>query len=114
MLPDCKRGDGAVHHHKRVYGYSPARHSLRRMEAPLLRGVLPIGDAAAQQSPLTFCGFGSHVRNLRRTTGLLDMLLRENSDVSDLLAPVTPLQANVSLNLVFRRVSAFSYTTSDS
>ena len=103
LLPDYKRSDGVVHHHKPVYGYIPARHSLRRMEAPLLRGVLPIGDAAAQQSPLTFCGFGSHVRNLRRTTGLLDLLLREKNDMSDLLALVTSYQANVSLNWVFSR-----------
>ncbi len=33
--------------------------------------MVSIGDAAAQQSPLTFCGFGSHTRNLRRITGTL-------------------------------------------
>ncbi len=103
LLPDYKRSDREVQHHKPVYGYIPARHSLRRLEAPLLRGVLPIGDAAAQQSPLTFCGFGSHVRNLQRTTGLLDVLLREKNEMSDLLALVTPYQANVSLNWVFSR-----------
>lgn len=103
LLPDYKRSDGVVQHHKPVYGYIPARHSLRRLEAPLLRGVLAVGDAAAQQSPLTFCGFGSHVRNLRRTTSLLDLLLQAKNETSDLLALVTPYQANVSLNWVFSR-----------
>jgi lycopene cyclase CruA len=102
-LESYKRSDGAVHHHKPVYGYIPARHSLRRLEAPLLRGVVPIGDAAAQQSPLTFCGFGSHVRNLGRTTMLLHEALTLGIDDPNGLRHVTPYQVNVSLNWVFSR-----------
>lgn len=103
LLETYKPSNGAAHHHKPVYGYIPARHSLQRSEAPLLRAVLPIGDAAAQQSPLTFCGFGSHVRNLRRTTGMLDAVLRANLEQSDALQLVSPFQVNVSLNWVFSR-----------
>lgn len=103
LLHTYKRSDGIVHHHKPVYGYIPARHSLRRLEAPLLRGVLPVGDAAAQQSPLTFCGFGSHVRNLTRTAALLhEALVAETTDPAT-LQHVTPYQVNVSLNWVFSR-----------
>ena len=102
-LESYKRSDGALHHHKPVYGYIPARHSLRRLEAPLLRGVVPIGDAAAQQSPLTFCGFGSHVRNLGRTTMLLHEALTLGIDDPAGLRHVTPFQINVSLNWVFSR-----------
>lgn len=102
-LESYKRSDGAVHHHKPVYGYIPARHSLRRLEAPLLPGVVPIGDAAAQQSPLTFCGFGSHVRNLGRTTMLLHEALMLGIDDPAGLRHVTPYQINVSLNWVFSR-----------
>lgn len=102
-LESYKRSDGAVHHHKPVYGYIPARHSLRRLEAPLLRGVVPIGDAAAQQSPLTFCGFGSHVRNLGRTTMLLHEALSLGIDDPAGLRHVTPYQINVSLNWIFSR-----------
>ncbi|HJZ46378.1 MAG TPA: hypothetical protein VKE41_04405 [Roseiflexaceae bacterium] len=103
QLPTYKRPGPDFRHVKPLYGYIPARHSLRRQEAPLLRGVLPIGDSAAQQSPLTFCGFGSHVRNLRRTTALLHQALR-----GELLAPaqlrsINAYQANVSLNWVFSR-----------
>lgn len=103
LLHTYKPDDGALHHHKPVYGYIPARHSLRRSEAPLLRGVLPIGDAAAQQSPLTFCGFGSHVRNLPRTTELLAAVLAAGREHDAELALVTPFQVNVSLNWVFSR-----------
>ncbi|GAB4433468.1 MAG: hypothetical protein OHK0015_22270 [Chloroflexi bacterium OHK40] len=103
LLPTYKRPGPGFHHVKPVYGYIPARHSLRRQEAPLPRGVLPVGDSAAQQSPLTFCGFGSHVRNLRRTTGLLDHALRHELLEPDQLALINPFQVNVSLNWVFSR-----------
>jgi lycopene cyclase CruA len=103
LLPAYKRPGPAFRHVKPVYGYIPARHSLRRQEAPLLRGVLPIGDSAAQQSPLTFCGFGSHVRNLPRTTSLLREALRQNLLEPRHLGPVSAYQVNVSLNWVFSR-----------
>jgi len=103
LLHTYKKSATDVHHHKPVYGYIPARHSLRRHEAPLLRGVVPVGDAAAQQSPLTFCGFGSHVRNLGRTTGLLALALDAGLDDVAALRHVTPYQVNISLNWVFSR-----------
>jgi lycopene cyclase CruA len=103
LLPTYKLPGSAFRHLKPVYGYIPARHSLRRQEAPLLRGVLPIGDSAAQQSPLTFCGFGAHIRNLGRTTALLDEALRNNLLEPQHLRPISSYQANVSLNWVFSR-----------
>ncbi|MBL7997118.1 MAG: hypothetical protein JNL32_00640 [Candidatus Kapabacteria bacterium] len=36
-----------------------------------LDAIVSLGDAAALSSPLTYCGFGSFVRNLERTTTLL-------------------------------------------
>lgn len=103
LLPSYKRPGPEFTHHKPVYGYIPARHSVRRQEAPLLRGVLPIGDSAAQQSPLTFCGFGSHVRNLQRTTGLLEFALRHELLAPAQLHSISAYQVNVSLNWVFSR-----------
>lgn len=103
LLPSYKEPGPHFAHRKPVYGYIPARHSLRRQEAPLLRGVLPVGDSAAQQSPLTFCGFGSHVRNLQRTTSLLDYALRHNLDAPRHLQGISAFQSNVSLNWVFSR-----------
>jgi lycopene cyclase CruA len=65
--------------------------------------VLPIGDAAAQQSPLTFTGFGSHVRNLDRTTALLDYALRHDLLEPRWLREISAYQANVALHWVFSR-----------
>ncbi len=103
LLHTYKQPGPHFQHVKPVYGYIPARHSLNRSEAPLLRGVLPVGDSAAQQSPLTFCGFGSHVRNLDRTTGLLDYALRHNLLSPGDLRHINAYQVNVSLNWVFSR-----------
>lgn len=103
LLPTYKQPGADFQHLKPVYGYIPARHSLQRQEAPLLRGVLPVGDSAAQQSPLTFCGFGSHVRNLERTTSLLHAALDGHLTSPEALRPISAYQANASLNWVFSR-----------
>jgi lycopene cyclase CruA len=65
---------------KPVYGFIPAGYkvpSLRARDRKVLAydRVLSLGDAAALQSPLTFCGFGSNARNLRRITDLLNLAL---------------------------------------
>jgi lycopene cyclase CruA len=101
LLPTYKTLGPDFQHLRPVYGYIPARHAIGR-PAPLL-GVLPLGDASAQQSPLTFCGFGSFVRNLQRTTDLLDLALRQGLLSPADLRLVSAHQANVSLNWVFSR-----------
>lgn len=103
LLPSYKKPSDTFRNIKPLYGYIPGRHSLRANEAPLLRGVLPIGDAAAQQSPLTYCGFGSHIRNLHRTTSLLDFALRHDVLEPHHLNSINAFQTNVSLNWVFSR-----------
>ncbi len=106
LLPTYKRLGPNFRHLKPLYGYIPGRHSLRPHAVPLLRGVLPIGDAAAQQSPLTYCGFGSHVRNLHRTTSLLHYALGYDVLEPHHLRHVHAFQTNVSLNWVFSRFMA--------
>ena len=69
---------------KPVYGFIPAGYNIALpwQRAPKVLAydrVLSLGDAAAFQSPLTFCGFGSYVRNLRRITTLLHLALIQNS-----------------------------------
>ncbi len=103
LLPTYKRPGPNFRHIKPVYGFIPARHTQQRLTVPLLPGVLPVGDSSAQQSPLTFCGFGSHVRNLDRTTGLLDLALRRELLAPEYLGLISAYQANVALNWVFSR-----------
>jgi lycopene cyclase CruA len=68
---------------KPVYGFIPAGYNItlpwqREQKVLAYDRVLSLGDAAAFQSPLTFCGFGSYVRNLKRITTLLNIALQKN------------------------------------
>lgn len=68
---------------KPVYGFIPAGYNIslpwqKEQKVLAYDRVLSLGDAAAFQSPLTFCGFGSYVRNLRRITTLLHVALETN------------------------------------
>ncbi len=104
LLPSYKAPGPDFAHLRPVYGYIPGRHALQR---PLpLPGVLPVGDASAQQSPLTFCGFGSFVRNLQRTVDGTDYALRYGLLAPADLRRVSAYQANVSMNWVFSRFMA--------
>ena len=88
-------------HLRPVYGFIPSRHGV--CPSVNTRGVLAVGDASAHQSPLTFCGFGSFVRNLDRVASLADYALRhERLEASD-LAHISARQANVGLMWVFAR-----------
>jgi len=71
LLPTYKEAGPDFAHLKPVYGFIPARYHDVRRGTGAARGIVSIGDAAAQQSPLTFCGFGSHTRNLQRITAML-------------------------------------------
>ncbi|MBA3823180.1 MAG: hypothetical protein H0X24_04635 [Ktedonobacterales bacterium] len=80
LLPSYK-DTASVNIIKPVYGFIPAGYKdpavrARARKVVAFDRVLSLGDAAALQSPLTFCGFGSNARNLRRITGLLDLALQ--------------------------------------
>jgi lycopene cyclase CruA len=82
LLPSYK-DTSTVEILKPVYGFIPAGYNIRLPWQPKQKTlaydrVLSLGDAAAFQSPLTFCGFGSYVRNLRRITILLHQALMSN------------------------------------
>lgn len=63
---------------KPTYGYIPAHSRLRPRSASPRDRVLLLGDAAAAQSPLTFCGFGNLVRQAGPLAARLDAALRED------------------------------------
>lgn len=100
-LAEYKAPGPDFEHLRPVYGFIPSRHGA--CLPPGARGVLAIGDASAHQSPLTFCGFGSHVRNLNRVADLADYALRHDLLEADDLAHVTARQSNVSMMWVFAR-----------
>jgi lycopene cyclase CruA len=81
-----------------VYGIIPAyfHDGFNRTRVVSDDRIVLLGDAASLASPLTFCGFGSVVRNLHRLTGRLDRALREGSLGRDELASVSAYEPNVA------------------
>lgn len=79
-LPDYKTKNGGWKIVKPVYGYIPSvhHHGWDNQKRTAAQRVLLVGDAAGLSSPLTFCGFGSHVRNLRRLTDGTENALAAN------------------------------------
>ena len=88
-------------HLKPVFGYIPARHG--RTGRTAARGLLCLGDSAAGQSPLTFCGFGSFVRHIGRVAMLIEYALEHDLLEEGHLASISPHQANLRVAWVFSR-----------
>jgi lycopene cyclase CruA len=108
LLPSYKNTEN-VEILKPVYGFIPAGYniSLPWQKEPKVLAydrVLSLGDAAAFQSPLTFCGFGSYVRNLRRITTLLhEALITDCLGANDL----NNIRASEAVPAVARAFSKF-------
>ncbi len=79
QLPGYKRTGAQWRVVKPVFGYAPAfqgrglREQRRRTAEDR---VLLVGEASGQSSPLTFNGFGSHVKNLQAQTHLTELALK--------------------------------------
>ncbi len=99
-LPRYKRTGAQWRVMKPVFGYIPSFHnqgwtSNRRKRTSTDR-VMLIGDAAGLSSPLTFCGFGSHVRNLRRLTHLTNLALEADLLDARSLAEINAYEPRVA------------------
>ncbi|MGH9943502.1 MAG: NAD(P)/FAD-dependent oxidoreductase [Pyrinomonadaceae bacterium] len=98
-LPSYKRAGAQWRVVKPVFGYIPSVHrqgwkDQRKRTAD--DRVLTVGDAAGLSSPLTFCGFGSHVRNLRRLTHLTELALAANLLDAGSLSEVSAYEPRVA------------------
>jgi lycopene cyclase CruA len=102
QLPAYKPFAEGARHLRPVYGYIPARHGRPGKSAA--RGLLCLGDSAAGQSPLTFCGFGSFVRHVGRVSALISYALRHDLLEERHLRAVSPHQANLRVAWVFSRL----------
>ena len=102
LLPTYKQLNAGGRHVRPVYGYIPARHG--RSGKTAARGLLCLGDSAAGQSPLTFCGFGSFVRHIGRVSALIAYALKHDLLEEPHLRRITPHQANLRVAWVFSRL----------
>jgi lycopene cyclase CruA len=101
LLPTYKPSGEEARHIKPLFGYIPARHG--RPGRTAARGLLCLGDSAAGQSPLTFCGFGSFVRHLGRVASLVHYALENDLLEEKHLRLISPHQANLRVAWVFSR-----------
>lgn len=102
LLPDYQgtpleelRFKRALHSFFPAYRDSPLRSDLARL--------LLIGDASAQQSPLSFGGFGSMLRHLPRLVSGVDRVLVVNRLDGAALQSLQPYQPNIAVTWLFQR-----------
>ena len=97
-LPDYKAKTNAWRVVKPVFGYIPSvhQHGWNNVKKTATDRILLVGDAAGLSSPLTFCGFGSHVRNLRKLTSETENCLREKTFDEKTLAQINAYEPRVA------------------
>jgi len=84
--------------HRPVYGIIPAyfHDGFSRTREIADDRIVLLGDAASLASPLTFCGFGSMVRNLESLTAGLEAALTKGSLGKRALEKVSAYEPNVA------------------
>lgn len=84
-----------------LFGFFPAYHHSP-LNLPCDR-LLAIGDSAGGQSPISFGGFGSTIRHLKRLTNGVNEALSTDSLSSRDLALLQPYQPNISVTWLFQQ-----------
>lgn len=102
LLPEYQGVELSQLDFKRVlFGFFPSyRNSPIRM--PWSR-ILPVGDSSGGQSPVSFGGFGSMVRHLKRLTQGIDEALVSDLLSRDALKQLQPYQPNIAVTWLFQR-----------
>ena len=78
-----------------AYKDSPIKLSFNR--------ILPVGDSAGGQSPVSFGGFGAMVRHLQRLTNGIDAALKAETLNKNDLHLLQPYQPNISVTWLFQQ-----------
>lgn len=84
-----------------LFGFFPA-YQQSPIKLPFDR-ILPVGDSAGGQSPVSFGGFGAMVRHLKRLTNGIDAALKADTLNRKDLALLQPYQPNISVTWLFQQ-----------
>lgn len=84
-----------------LFGFFPA-YKDSPIKLPFNR-ILPVGDSAGGQSPVSFGGFGAMVRHLKRLTQGIDEALTLDKLNNQDLALLQPYQPNISVTWLFQQ-----------
>ena len=102
LLPEYQGVELSQLNFQRVlFGFFPAyRQSPVRM--PWSR-ILPVGDSSGSQSPVSFGGFGSMVRHLKRLSEGIHEALECDALSQNALAQLQPYQPNIAVTWLFQQ-----------
>ncbi|MEL6578854.1 MAG: lycopene cyclase family protein [Cyanobacteria bacterium J06621_12] len=84
-----------------LFGFFPA-YKDSPITLPFDR-ILPVGDSAGGQSPVSFGGFGAMIRHLKRLTQGIDEALTVDRLARKDLALLQPYQPNISVTWLFQQ-----------
>lgn len=98
-LPGYKKPGPDFKIHKPVFGIIPAYHhdGFGKTRETCDDRIILFGDAASLSSPLTFCGFGSMVRNLEKTATKLSDAIDRNTLTKKDLEVISAYEPNVAI-----------------
>ncbi len=114
-LPDYKKIGSEFVVHRPVYGIIPAyfHNGFNRTREIADDRIILFGDAASLASPLTFCGFGSMVRNLPHLTADLDHAIAENNLSKKHLDKISAYEPNVASMANLMKYMCFNSATDE-
>ncbi|NTV05651.1 MAG: hypothetical protein HGA59_03975 [Chlorobiaceae bacterium] len=114
-LPAYKKPGADFLIHRPVYGIIPAycHDGFNRTREIADEHIILFGDAASLGSPLTFCGFGSMVRNLDHLTADLDRALSENNLSKKHLEKISAYEPNVASMANLMKYMCYNATTDE-
>lgn len=98
-LPTYKKLGENFDYGRPAFGMIPSilHPTLRNSRIVATDSILCLGDSAALSSPLTYCGFGSFVRNFERTTTLLSYAIKNKLTSVEYLSEINAYEPNVSI-----------------
>ncbi|MEI8102209.1 MAG: hypothetical protein WCG61_01615 [Chlorobium sp.] len=114
-LPEYKRQGKDFVLHRPVYGIIPAYYhdGFDRKREVADDHIIMFGDAASLGSPLTFCGFGSMVRNLHHLTADLEQALCDNQLTKKHLEKINAYEPNVASMANLMKYMCFNNSTDE-
>lgn len=102
LLPQYQQVElGDLKFKRFLFGFFPS-YRTRPLKMPWGR-ILPVGDSCGAQSPVSFGGFGSMVRHLRRLTLGIDEALKVDALDAASLGLLQPYQPNISVTWLFQK-----------
>jgi lycopene cyclase CruP len=102
LLPDYQKVELSELDFQRVlFGFFPS-YQKSPLHLPWGR-ILPVGDSSGGQSPVSFGGFGSMVRHLKRLTIGIQEALEADTLSKNALNLLQPYQPNIAVTWLFQR-----------